>query len=770
MEPTVGTRRKRFGAFEVDLRSGELRKHGIRLKLQDQPFKVLALLLEHPGDVVTREELRQKLWLADTFVDFDTGLNSAVKKLRDVLSDSAEEPRYIETLPRRGYRFIGPVENGAPPASTAVEEHLAPVPPARPAPEHRSKRRFFVTAVVAALLIVAALVTWRVFFARPALTQTDVVLLASFVNKTGDPIFDDSLDKALEVKLTESPFLSLLPESDVRATLGTMRRDPDQRVTLELGMEICKRQGLKAVVVPEIDGVGSAYLITLDAIDAQSGKSIARWQEEAKDKDQVIAALGKAGSHLRRQLGESLGSLEKFDAPLDIATTSSLEALQAYRTGLALYRAGKQSDSIFFFERAVELDRQFCSAFAMLGMAYNNVGDREASKRNFARAAELKDRRLTEEENFRTTALYYSAITGDLEKEIALLTLYKQAYPRDVEAYNLSGRAYALLGQMDLALRDFDWAMEHSRVASVSYNTNAAHALVVLGRFDEAAKLLDRWGQKGTLAPSQRVMRYRIALLQNDAATMHQLESQISSNDVKWLGLQVQLAFLGGHFTKLRELSDTLVKQDSGANRTENAAAQLSWHGLLEAQVGNYDRARELCDRAGRASKDNDLVLDYCAKSLGLAGDLKQSEELAEKKARLLPEDTRNQKLCEPEIYSIIDRGRGNPTAAAALLAPAMQYEQNTFETPYERALAYLAAKEPGMAAGEFAEILSHRGWDDWEVFAPLAQVGLARAYAMRGDREDGRKAYEDFFTTWKDADPDIPILKQAKAEYAKLR
>jgi DNA-binding winged helix-turn-helix (wHTH) protein len=318
----------RFGAFEVDLRAGEVYKHGIRLKLHYQPFQVLSLLLEHPGDVVTREELHQKLWPADTFVDFDTGLNSAVKKLRDALCDSADEPRYIETLPRRGYRFIAHVENGDPPAPVPIEKPIATVPPVEPKPELANNHLIFTAAGVAVFLILAALVTWRGFFAGPALTGSDVILLASFVNKTNEPIFDDSLDKALQVKLTESPFLSLLPEADARATMRMMRRNPDERVTQDLGIEICRRQGLKAVVVPEIAALGSKYLITLEAIDARTQKSIARRQEEADSKDQVIAALGRAGTQLRRQLGESLSSLETYNVPLDLATTSSLEALK----------------------------------------------------------------------------------------------------------------------------------------------------------------------------------------------------------------------------------------------------------------------------------------------------------------------------------------------------------------------------------------------------------------------------------------------------------
>jgi DNA-binding winged helix-turn-helix (wHTH) protein len=474
MEATARTRRTRFGAFELDLRSGELYKHGIRLKLQDQPFQVLALLLEHPSEVVSREELRLKLWPADTFVDFDTGLNSAIKKLRDVLGDSAEEPRYIETLPRRGYRFIAQVENGDLSGLATVKIHVAPVVPSGRTHALWNRRRIVAAAGVAALLVVAALVAWRVFFSRPVLTGTDVILLASFVNKTGDPIFDKSLDKALEVKLTESPFLSLLPDADVRRTMGMMRHDPNERVTQELGIEICKRQGLKAVVVPEIAAFGSKYLITLEALDARTQKSIARQQEEAETKDKLIAALGKAGSQLRRRLGESLRSLEKYDAPLDLATTSSLEALQAYRTGQTLFRSGKQREAIPFFERAVELDPQFCSAYGVLGTAYYSISDDQASRKNYAKAYELKDARLTQEENFQTTALYHSYITGNLEKETAVLVLYQQVYPRSVFAANRLGIAYAMLGRGEEALQKFKWAIDHSPVPSAQYYSNAS--------------------------------------------------------------------------------------------------------------------------------------------------------------------------------------------------------------------------------------------------------------------------------------------------------
>ncbi|MFZ0880711.1 MAG: winged helix-turn-helix domain-containing protein [Candidatus Acidiferrales bacterium] len=767
MAVTARTRAARFGAFEVDLRSGELRKHGIRLKLQDQPFQVLAHLLEHPGEVVTREELRQKLWPADTFVDFDTGLNSAIKKLRDALGDSAEEPRYIETLPRRGYRFIAHVENGDLPAPVPIEKRLATVPPVGPRSEPRKKRRFIVAAGVAAILVVAALMTWRVFFARPALTASDVILLASFVNKTGDPVFDN-LDRALEVKLAESPFLSLLPEAAVRQTLRSMRHQPDERVTQELGIEICKRQGLKAVVVPEIDAIGSYYLITLEAIDAQSGKPIARQQQETDNKDKVVAALGKAASQLRRQLGESLSSLQKYDAPLALATTSSLEALQAYRTGVQRNRSGKIRESIPFFERAVELDPQFCSAYIMLGSSYHGIGEDENSRKNFARAFELKDNRLTQEENFLVTATYYWNITGNLEKENAVLTLYQQVYPRSINAANLLGINYAQLGKPEDALQQFNWTIEHSPEPSAFAYSNKAQALMSLGRFDEAKAILNQWQQKGSLFGYQKDMLYRIAFIQNDTATMDRMAQEAAPDDTAWLQLQMQFAYLRGEIKKFRSLTEAEVNLETRAGQTQDAADDLAARAQLESLLGNYGLAPSLCRHSLAEDTDSTTELWRCAEAFADGGDFTRAEALAAKLNRIAPENTIEQKVHMPLIHSIIDRQRGNPSEAADLLAQPELY-RHTLDIPYRLGQAYLASNQPDKAAAQFRTLLDFRGAGWWQVYAPLAQLGLARAYSAQADRENSRKAYDDFFATWKDADPSIPILRQARAEYKNL-
>jgi len=771
MEPAVRARTVSFGAFRADLRAGLLYKHGIRLKLQDQPFQVLALLLEHAGDLVTRDEFRQKLWPADTFVDFDTGLNNAVKKLRDALGDSAEKPRYIETLPRRGYRFIASVENGNGhlPISAGAEMNTTPVLPVGPTRRLLNKRRFVVTAFVT-FLVVAAMASWRVFFARPVLTETDTILLASFVNKTGDPIFDNSLDKALEVKLTESPFLNLFPEASARATLGMMRHDPGDRVTRELGIEMCKRQALKAVVVPEIAALGSKYLITLEAIDARTQETIAQQQIEAESKERVIAALGKAGSQLRRQLGESLSSIEKHDAPLDFATTSSLEALQSYREGLLQFRYGKLHEAIALLQRAVELDPQFCSAYRALGAVSGNLGDREGARKYHGIAFELKDRRLTQEENFLTTALYHFNITGNMDKAMAELVLYKQTYPRSTIAHNVLGAVYFDLGRTEEALEEFQWAVANARVPAATDSANAAQALMVLDRFDDAKKILDGWWQqRGLLKSGQVEERYRLALFEEDAATMERLAREYAEEDLLWLGLQEQVAFYFGDASKIRSLSETLVNQQRAAQRMENAANELAWHAQLESYLGNFGFAHQMCRQADEASRDSSLALGHCAKALAEAGDVKQAEVLAAKLDRLRPEDTINHKVHLPLIRSIIARQQGNGAKAVELLGPVAQYEQGDSQVPYHRGQAYLAAGEHGRAAAEFKRLIAHRGWNAWEVFAPLARLRLAQTYAKLGDLDSSRKAYDEFFTTWKNAPSTIPILRQAKAEYAIL-
>jgi eukaryotic-like serine/threonine-protein kinase len=356
-----------------------------------------------------------------------------------------------------------------------------------------------------------------------------------------------------------------------------------------------------------------------------------------------------------------------------------------------------------------------------------------------------------------------------MEKAMAELVLYKQAYPRSTITHNLLGVVYLQTGRKEEAVQEFQRALELSPVPAATDSSNATEALISLGRFGEAKKMLDQWQhQRGSLASFQIGQRYKSALFENDTETMEQLAREALA-DSSWLGFQQQLAFLRGDCGKLRSLTETLVNQQRRAGRLENAADELAWHARLESYLENHALARKLCRQAGDALKHSSLGLAHCAKALAEAGDAMQAEALAAKLDRLRPEDTLNQQVHLPLIRSIIGRQRGNPRKAVDLLAPVAQYEQGESQVLYYRAQAYLAAGDHANAAAEFERLIVHRGWTGWGVFAPLAQLGLARAYSMQGDTEISRKAYNDFLTIWKDADSDIPILLQAKAEYKKV-
>ncbi len=340
----------RFGTFEVNPRTGELRKNGLQVRLQDQPFQVLLALLLRPGEVVTREELRGKLWPTDTFVDFDHGLNVAVKRLRDALDDTAENPRFIETIPRHGYRFIAPVNPQSQPT-------IVPV--------HGFRTRW---AVVATLVSAAALamVGYFYFHRAPKLTDKDTIVLSDFDNKTGDSVFDDTLRQGLAVQLEQSPFLSLISDQHIQQTLHLMGQPAEASLTPEISREVCQRTGSKAVIDGSIAQIGTQYSLILKAVNCSTRESLTSTEAEASDKSHVLEALGKAASEIRNKLGESIGSVQKLDRPLDLATTPSLEALKAYTLGLKVLigKRVRNAGAVPFFQRAIRLDPNFAIAYA----------------------------------------------------------------------------------------------------------------------------------------------------------------------------------------------------------------------------------------------------------------------------------------------------------------------------------------------------------------------------------------------------------------------
>lgn len=393
----------RFSAFEVDLRNGEVRKHGHRIRLQEQPFHVLQVLLKHPGELVTREELQRQIWPADAFVDFEKGLNNAIKRLRDALGDSADKPRFIETRSRHGYRFIGSV-NGANGDSLASEAlHLVMA--------SRWQRVLLSAALALVAATIAAGLLWRTRQSHQ-LTEQDTIVLADFTNTTGDPVFDGALKQGLRVQLEQSPFLNIVSHQKVEEELRLMRRSADQALTLEIGLDLCQRVGSKAILTGSISSLGTHYVIGLTAWNCQNGDELASKQTEADDREHVLKALGESATNIRKKLGESLSSIQKYDVPVS-RTTSSLEALKAYGLGLEVFRAKGETAALPFLRRAVELDPSFAIAYGKMATFYDNLGEDRLATGNATKAYELRET-VSEPERLYIEAHYYDLVTGDL--------------------------------------------------------------------------------------------------------------------------------------------------------------------------------------------------------------------------------------------------------------------------------------------------------------------------------------------------------------------
>src|SRR6266705_6927843 len=358
----------RFATFQVDLRSGELRKQGVKIKLQEQPFRVLTVLLQRPGEVVTRDELRNQNWPPDTFVDFENSLNTAINKLRDALGDSADNPRFIETLPRRGYRFIAPVTGGDGATKGTASAVGAAAPP--------RSRKIVVTAAIALFAAgIAGGLLWRARQARH-LSEKDTIVLGDFANSTGDAVFDGTLREGLSVELGQSPFLGLVSEEAIHQTLRMMERPANTRLTPEIAREVCQRTSSAAALEGSIALIGTRYNLILRAVNCVNGDLLASTEAQANDKSHVLDALWKAASEMRRKLGESLSTVQKFNTPVEQATTPSLEALQAYNLGWQTFFAhGDSAAAVSFFQRAAQLDPNFAMAYWGMAQSYAFVGE-----------------------------------------------------------------------------------------------------------------------------------------------------------------------------------------------------------------------------------------------------------------------------------------------------------------------------------------------------------------------------------------------------------
>jgi DNA-binding winged helix-turn-helix (wHTH) protein/Tfp pilus assembly protein PilF len=750
----------RFGAFEFAPATGELRKQGMKIKLNGQPVEILALLLEHPGEIVTREEIQNKLWPADTFVDFESSLNAAVKRLRDALDDSADTPRYVETLPRRGYRFIGPFDTGG-----------------------STKRRGNRRGKIALSVMVGAAIAIGLYFyfhRTPKLTDKDTIVLADFANSTGDPVFDDTLKTALTVSLRQSPFLNVLSDSDVAKTLQQMTRSANTKLTPEVARELCQRAGSKAYVDGSIGSLGSEYVLALKAENCQSGDTLAQEQVTAASKEQVLDALGKEASKLRGELGESLATVRKFDVPLAQATTSSLEALKAYSLGGTALSEKGSAASLPYYQRAIELDPNFAMGYLSVGEDYTNFGEVGRASEYFTKAFQLREH-VSEREKLAISAVYYSTVTGELDKGAQTFQEEIESYPRESRSYGNCGIVFALQGRYEKATEITRQGMLLDPDQVFLY-ANLADYATALQRFDEAWQFIhEAQARKSDLFELHNTL-YALAFLAMDSAAMA-AQQQWFAGKPKYENFGLALASdteaYAGHLGKARELTKRAVDSAIRADNKEKGAIWRANAALQQAAYGNASEARRKAAEALKLAPASQGAESEAALAFAMAGDTARAESLAQDLAKRFPMDTQTQSLWLPAIQAQLALDRKNPAAALIGLQAASPIElgQIVFVANtsclyhvYVRGQAYLAAEQGSAAAAEFQKILDHGGivWNCWT--GALAHLGMARAYSIQGDTAKAKTAYQDFLALWKDADLNIPILIAAKSEYARIQ
>jgi serine/threonine protein kinase/tetratricopeptide (TPR) repeat protein len=621
----------------------------------------------------------------------------------------------------------------------------------------------------AALLVVAAVsVTFFVKRGR-AFTEKDAILVTDFVNTTADPVFDGTLKKALAVDLGQSPYVNVFPDRKVQQTLQFMGRSPDNRVTSDVGREICQRNGIKAMLTGSIATLGSQYVITLEAINAATGESLAQEQAQAPSKDQVLDALHKSSSRLRERMGESLASVQKYDKPLAEATTSSLEALKAFTLGDMKHNTGDEMGALPNYQRAIDLDPNFAMAYARLGTVHNNLGQEELSEQNRSKAFELRDR-AGEREKWYITAHYY-ADSGQLDKGIEAYELYKHTYPRDsVPSTNLAN-IYNQLGQYDNALTNAQLSVQIDPDTVAGYE-NLAQAYAGLNRIDEAKATLNSALQHKLNNSTVHISLAAIAFAQNDPATMEQ-ELQLTQNfpEGEWMVASYR-AGLAGYHGQVRQARELARKWQQAAERMkfqEVAGNALTQEAGLEALVENHAEAVKWADEGLKISSAYFVQLN-AATALAVVGEDNRALSLADEVAKQRRNDTLVQFVGVPIVKSLVELQHGNTAKAMDLLDTAAVYARANTGVFYVRGMTYLKAGQGGEAAQEFQKILDHRALFGNDTLVPLAHLGLGRAYALQGDNVRSRVEYQNFFGLWKDADPDLPLLRTAKAEYAKVR
>jgi eukaryotic-like serine/threonine-protein kinase len=766
-----------FGDFRADPAEQLLLHRGQPVPLTPKVFETLLILLKSEGRLIDKDDFIRQLW-PGVFVE-DVALAKNISYLRRALGDGKNGVDLIHTVPKRGYRFGAPVRKVSE-QNASLSNTDQDVPTERLATAMPTKKWVFAFLIGLAIAIGAG--AFLLFFrGKRVLSANDTVVLADFANSTGDPVFDDTLRRGMAVQLEQSPFLSLISEEQIQQALRLMGQPADARLTPAIARQICERTGSAAVLDGSIASMGSQYVLGLRATDCHTGKALAEEQVQAGRKEEVLSSLSEVANKFRTQLGESLTTVDQYDTPLAEATTPSLEALRAYSAGWKVVSSKGSAAALPFFKHAIELDPKFAMAYAELGRMYGDIGEPDLSAENTGQAYHLRDR-ASEAEKFFITASYDLQVTGNMEKAQTTCQAWAQTYPREAGPHGfLSGIIYPVLGRYEKAVEEGKKALELNGDFAVEYSILALD-YQGLNQWGEAEHILQVASARKMEIPDLLVARYQLAFLKGDEAAMGRAVDQGQGASGAEDLVAEQEAFTqayGGHLQQARRKSQRAVDLAQQSGEKERAALFEAGAALREALFGNATTAKQDAIAVLKLSQGRDAEYG-AAFALALAGDSVHSRTLAEALEGRLPEDTAVRFSYLPEVRGLLALNHGEPAKAIELLQLAVPYELGdppssflgyfgSFYPQYVRGEAYLAAHQGGEAAAEFQKILDHRGIVVSDPIGALAHLQLGRAYVLSGETTKAKAAYRDFLTLWKDADPDIPILQQAKVEYAKL-
>jgi DNA-binding winged helix-turn-helix (wHTH) protein/tetratricopeptide (TPR) repeat protein len=775
-----------FGNFRLNTIERVIERAGRPLSITPKALDVLIVLVENRGRLVEKEDLMRKVW-PETFVE-DNNLAFNVSVLRKLFGETGASPRYIETVPKRGYRFIGEVV-GVPEQLAATEvvrdfaEKLGPLNAESnpPAPLHTTRRGARPWILASALLSLAVGIVTYYFHRTPKLTDTDTIVLADFINKSGDPVFDGTLRQGLAVQLEQSPFLSLVSDARIRQTLRLMGQPADARLTPELAREICERNGSAAILEGSIATLGSQYVLGLRARNCRTGEVLDEEQMQSSRKEDVLNTLSQIASKFRTRVGESLTTITRHSTPLAEATTPSLEALKAYDAALKVHFSSGAMAALPLFRRAVEIDPEFAMAHSYLGRMYANLDESDLAAESTKRAWRMRDR-VSDRERFYITTRYEALVTGNLEETRQTCEAWARAYPRDPQPYiGLSGYTKAQ-GQYEKAAAEARKAIEVAPDFAIGYYDLAVN-LAYLGRLEQADQTLRLAAARGLEIDEFVMLDYDIAFLKGDQARMEEAVARARARSLgeNWMSNKEALALAySGHLQKARSMSRRAVDQAQQAAQRERAGLWEAGAAVREAFFGNSSEARTKAIGALDLSKDREVEYG-AAFALTLSGDFSRAQAFADDLERRFPEDTSIRFSYLPALHARVALSHGDASKAIEMLQVAVPHELGAPRSSinalfgalypiYVRGEAYLAAHKGTEAAAEFQKILDHRGVVVSDPIGALARLQLGRAFAISGDKDKAKAAYQDFLTLWKHADPDIPILRQAKTEDAKLR